>query len=55
MSMQKMRRRWKTMRIRGPRYEEVFVTGKHIVLRVIVNCGHDEHNCWNEYLIARFK
>lgn len=55
MKMRTRRLRCKPIKLRGPWYGGRRVFGKHTVLRVFESVGHDEHNCWNEYLVARFK
>lgn len=54
MKMRKLRRRYKIMYLRGPYYGPPRVLGKYQLLAVIEE-GHDEHNCWENFLIARFK
>lgn len=53
MRMRDLRRRYKTwwwMEIR----RDLRPRGKHCMLAQ-EEAGHDEHNCWTEYLIARWK
>ena len=53
--MRHKRLRYRTWWLYGPYYRSApRVHGKHVVLRV-ENVGHDEHNCWDECLIARWK
>lgn len=55
MKMRLHRRRYQTWWLRGPYYGPWRrVLGKHIIMRA-EEVGHDEHNCWMEYLIARYK
>lgn len=55
MKIRDLRRRYKVIYLRGPWYKERRVFGKYTTLRVFEGIGHDEHNCWTEYLIARYK
>ncbi|WP_157657773.1 hypothetical protein [Burkholderia ubonensis] len=56
MKLRARRLRWKTMMLRGPgAWRRIPRTRKVLVLQVFENVGHDEHNCWDEYLIAWFK
>lgn len=57
MKMRARRRRWKPMFLRGPFHGSwrQRVLGKCVILRVVADVGHDEHNCWDEFLIARYK
>jgi hypothetical protein len=53
MRMRDLRRRYKTwwwMELR----RDLRPRGTHVVL-ADEEAGHDEHNCWTEYLIARWK
>lgn len=56
MKMRARRRRHKVMHIKGPgAWRRLPSTSKQVVLFTFTDVGHDEHNCWDEYLIARFK
>ena len=55
MKMRARRRRSKPMLLRGPWHGGRRVLGKHVVLRVFEDVGHNEHNCWDEFLVLRFK
>jgi hypothetical protein len=55
MKMRALRRRPTAMYLHGPWHRGRRVLGKYVVVRVFENVGHDEHNCWTEYLILRFK
>jgi hypothetical protein len=43
------------MYLHGPWHRARRVLDNYVVVRVFENVGHDEHNCWTEYLILRFK
>lgn len=56
MKMRMLRRRYKVLHFKGPgAWQRLPTTPKQLVLQVFTDVGHDEHNCWDEYLIARFK
>lgn len=55
MKMRARRLRYKTMLLRGPWHGGRRILGKYVILKVFEGVGHDEQNCWDEYLIARFK
>lgn len=56
MKIRELRRRYKIIYLKGPYYKEQRrIIGKFTVLRVFEDVGHDEHNCWTEYLVARYK
>lgn len=54
MKIRELRRRYKVIHLRGPWYKERRILGKYTTLQEF-EVGHDEHNCWTEYLIARYK
>lgn len=50
-----LRRRYRTLWLSGPNRAPMHgAVNKHVVL-CVEEAGHDEHNCWMEYLIARWK